>query len=156
MSGFGGFGGGGGSDPFTKFWSEMTNKMGSSGFGMPFDGSNEAAMKAMRQAFFDSWSHHCEEFMRSPMFLDAMKQSMDSALTFREQVNSFLNKALQESQVPTRRDTDSILQVLRGLEERVLDQLQSLSKRVDAMETRTGKQPVAGGEVKHAAKGGSR
>lgn len=131
---------GGGSkttDIFTQFWSDVVGKMAGNGFGMPFANNaqtQDAAMKAMRQAFFDAWQQHCEDFMRSDAFLGAMKQSMDSALSFREQFNAFLQKAWQDSQVPTRQDTDTILQVLRGLEERVLDQMSDINRRVHSLE----------------------
>jgi hypothetical protein len=121
-------------DPFTKFWSECVSKMSGAGFAPSPTQVSDDAMKQMRRAFFDAWAHHCEEFMRSPAFLEGMKKAMDGALAFREQLNEFMTKALHESQIPARSDTDSILLVLRSMEERVLDRLDRLEERVASIE----------------------
>jgi hypothetical protein len=74
--------------------------------------------------------------MRSPAYLDAMKKSMDGALAFKQQINEFLTRALLEQQIPARSDTDSILLVLRSLEERVLSRIDNLNERVDDLAAR--------------------
>ena len=122
------------SDPFTKFWTDCASKMMSAGFAPNNASLSEDGLKQMRRAFFDAWAHHCDEFMRSPAFLEGMKKAMDGALAFREQLNEFMTRALHEAQVPARSDTDSIMLVLRSLEERVLDRLDRLEDRVAAIE----------------------
>ena len=74
--------------------------------------------------------------MRSEAFLSGMKQSMDASLTFKEQLNSFVSKAFEGSPMSTKTDTDSILETLRGIEERVLSRLDDLYQRVGALESR--------------------
>jgi hypothetical protein len=97
----------------------------------------------MRQSFFDAWARSCDDFMRSDQFLEMMKRSMDGALAFRKQMNEFLTRALGEGQMPSRQDTDAIMDVLRSFQERVLDQLESLSQRVEALERRAVEPPAA-------------
>ena len=122
-------------DPFSKFWMDCMAKMTGTGFGSPAaSSSSDETVKQIRRAFLDAWAQHCEEFMRSPSFLEGMKRAMDNALAFREQLNEFLTRALHEGQIPARSDTDSILVVLRSLEDRVLDRLDRLEKRVAGME----------------------
>ncbi len=133
-----GFNGPNPADQFSQFWFDMMSKMGAGAFTPPRTSSpTDDMMKQMRQAFFDSWAKYCEEFMRSEQFLSMMKKSMDGALAFRTQLNEFMTKALHEKQMPARSDTDSILLVLRSLEERVLDRIEKLSDRVGNLETRT-------------------
>ena len=138
---------GGASDPFTKYWSEMMGHLsagqgaspGGSQASNPFGAfgpSQEEVARQMRQAFFDSWARYAEDYMRSDAFLDAMKKSMEQALAFKQQVNEFLTKSLRESQMPTQDDTDSILLAVRRLEERVLDRLAALTRRVEGLEAR--------------------
>lgn len=139
-------------DPFSKFWMDCLTKMASAGFApspSSTTGSSDEAAKQMRRAFFDSWAQHCEEFMRSPAFLEGMKRAMDSSLAFREQLNEFLTRALHEGQFPARSDTDSILVVLRSLEDRVLDRLDRLEKCVASMDGAQG-----GGQVGRSAEPG--
>jgi hypothetical protein len=132
-----------GTEQFTKFWSDMMSQMSGAGFGTMFEGSRESAEKAMRQAFFDAWQRHCEEFMRSDAFLASMKTSMDNALSFREQMNKFVSDAMNQGPLPTKTDTDSILQVLHGLEARVLDQMQRMTTRIESLEARLGNTSAA-------------
>lgn len=139
MPDYPGFDGSGAADPFSKMWFDMMSKFApTAGFAPQQAAANpsEQVLKQFRQAFFDAWAKHCEEFMRSDQFLQMMKKGMDSALAFRTQLNEFMTKALHENQMPARSDTDSILLVLRSMEERVLDRIERLSQRVDALETR--------------------
>src|SRR5262245_11008923 len=108
-------------DPFTKFWTDCASKMMSAGFAPTNASFSEEALKQIRRAFFVAWAHACDEFIRSPAVLEGMKKAMDGALAFREQLNEFMTRALHEAQVPARSDTDSIMLVLRSLEERVLE-----------------------------------
>jgi hypothetical protein len=141
MNGFGGNEGTQVADPFSTFWADMMAKMASAGFGQPFGAAQDSAMHAMRQAFFDAWQRQCEQFMRSEPFLDAMKRSMDGAMAFREQVGKFLTKALNEGQVPTTSDIDSILRVLQTLDQRLVNRIEGLSARLDALEQRMADMP---------------
>lgn len=121
-------------DPFTKFWSDCVSKMTGTGFAPAASNLSDDAMKQMRRAFFDAWANHCDEFLRSPAFLEGMKKAMDGALAFREQLNEFMTQALHHAQAPARTDTDSIMLVLRSLEERVLVRLDRLERRVASLE----------------------
>lgn len=144
------------SDPFSKFWLDMMGQMANAAMPKTSASPQEEAMKKMRQAFFDAWERHCVEVMGSDAFLDMMKQSMDNALAFRQHMNTFLEKAVSESQIPTRGDTDAIVQVLRSLEERVLDRLEDLSRRVDRLEARAGNRSPKGAAPRKRSSKGSR
>jgi len=123
-------------DPFTAFWTDFMSKM-----GMPGGTTTAAAsvqepefLKQMRQTFFQAMARSCDDFMRSDQFLAMMKQSMDNALAFRQQLDRFLTNAVHSGQQPAREDTDHILLVLRSMEERVLGRLEELNERVSALE----------------------
>jgi len=123
------------SDPFSRFWVDLMSKMSGTPFAPTASQMQDDAMKRTRQAFFDAWAHHCDEFLRSDAFLDVLKKSMDSALAFKQELNEFMTKALHDQQLPARSDTDSILVVLRSMEDRVLERIDRLSSRVDALES---------------------
>lgn len=129
----------------------MMSGMGATTMGKAFTATQEEAAKQMRQAFLDAWAKSCDEFMHSEQFLDMMKSAMDGALAFRERMNQFISNTMQGGPIPSRDDTDSILQAVRTLEERVLDRLELLSQRVDALESDVGstkRKPKAGAKQK--------
>jgi len=120
-------------DPFSRFWMDLMSKMGT-GFAPTAAPTPDDTAKRMRQAFFDAWAKHCDEYMHSPAFLEMMKKSLDGALAFKQELNQVLTKALHESQIPARSDTDSILLVLHSFEDRVLDRLEKIAERVNKLE----------------------
>ncbi|MCG3128308.1 MAG: hypothetical protein CHACPFDD_03190 [Phycisphaerae bacterium] len=124
-------------DPFTAFWGEFMTRMTSMGFQPPQPGAD--AMQQMRRAFFDAMAQYADNFMRSEAFLGAMKQSMDSALAWQQSMNQFLQKGLSTAQMPSRADTDHIVQLMRGLEDRLLGRVAILETRMDSIEKRLGK-----------------
>lgn len=118
-------------DAFSRFWTEMLSQSGAPGAG--FTPSPET-IKQMRAGFFEAWAKHCDEFLRSEQFLEMLKQSMDASMLFRQQINQFLTRCLEDAQVPSRTDSDSLMRVMRSVEERVLDRLDSLEQRLEQFE----------------------
>ena len=145
--------GGATSDPFSRFWVDLMSKMSGTPFAPTASQMQDDAMKRMRQAFFDAWAKHCDEFLRSDAFLDVLKKSMDSALAFKQELNEFLTKALHDKQMPARSDTDSILLVLRSMEDRVLERMDRLAQRVDALESSVSSASPDAGSGKRRPKG---
>ena len=68
--------------------------------------------------------------MRSPQFVEGMKQWMDSAINFRKMSNDFMAKVRNELQAPSREDMDSIMLSVRHMEKRLLDRINTLSEQV--------------------------
>lgn len=141
------------SDPFSRFWVDLMSKMSTTPFAPTASQMQDDAMKRARQAFFDAWARHCDEFLRSDAFLDVLKKSMDGALAFKQELNEFMTKALHDQQMPARSDTDSILVVLRSMEDRVLQRIDQLSHRVDALEASVSGEPPEAASGKRRPKG---
>lgn len=129
-----------GADVWMKMWSDMMTNVASatmkaaSGASAPASPPPPDPARQMRDAFFDAWSKYCDEFMRSEPFLQMMRQSMQNSLAFRQQVNQFLSRSLSNAQMPNRSDTEDILRMLHSVEDRVLDRLDDLVRRVELLE----------------------
>jgi len=119
-------------DPFTQFWGEMVSRM--SGVGLPAAPPADPgpAMKQMQRVFLEALAKYCDEFMRSPQFLEAMKQNMENAMTFRRQVDQFLTQALHGAQAPARGDVEELVALVRNVEERVLARVEELNRKLEA------------------------
>lgn len=130
---------------FSKMWTDMGAKLMDAGMasapGMPTpDGARQ-----MRTAFFRAWADYCDELMRSPEFLETMKQSMAGAVEFRRQLNESLGRMHHEFQGTSRQDVDNLMQSMAQVERRVLnaveglsDKLEMVNARIDALEGRAG------------------
>ena len=134
-------------DPFTGFWTDFFAKMGGSpdsmrGFMPPADASNEM-VKQMQRVFLDALTKYCDDFMRSEQFLGMMKQTMDRSLAFKQQLDQFLANAQKGMQAPARTDIDDLAGTLLKIEERVLDRLDALERKVAAVEDTRGRRAVA-------------
>lgn len=119
-------------DPFTVFWTDFVKRVAPAGATPPSPSTE--AMNQMRRAFFDALAQYFDQFMRSEAFLGAMKQSMDHAMSWQNMFNQYVQKGLSAAQMPSRVDTDHVAMLVRGLEERVLDKLDELHRRVDVLE----------------------
>lgn len=155
-----------GADAWMKFWSDAMGKMsGMAGMpampGMPAAPGVEACASAfsqayspaemvtkMQQAFLEAWAKSLDQYMRSETFLAMMKKSMENALAMRQQMDDLLRKTLHMGQSPSRADTSDIMQFLHSFEDRVLDQLTVLTRRVDEVEAVVGEKPKPASKTK--------
>jgi hypothetical protein len=119
------------SQDFTTLWMEAATKMAQA--GMMFDPSKAPPELArqMRSMTFSAMAGYVEEFLRSPQFLSAMKQSIDTAVTFRKQLNDMLTTMQHNVQGVARQDVDSLMLTMRHIETRLLDSIEQIGDRLD-------------------------
>jgi len=135
---------------FQKIWTDSMSKMAQAAFTFTPDSAPDETIRQIRSGIFQALGRSWEEFMRSPQFLDGMKQWMDNAINYRKMTNDFLAKARQEMQQPSRDDLDSVLLAVRHLETRILDRVEELADSVDALQQRLA--AAEGGAPKAKAK----
>jgi uncharacterized protein (DUF2267 family) len=98
-------------------------------------------LKQIRTGMFQALAQSWEEFMRSPQFLDSMKQWMDTAINFRKMSNDFMAKVRNEMQSPSRDDIDTVMLTVRHMEKRLLDRMEELTGKINELSTRLDGQP---------------
>ena len=113
-------------DPFTAFFSDMMKNASVPGAGGTPTADPDGWNRQLQRVFLDAMAHYCDDFMRSPQFLDAMKQSMDHALAFRKQVDQFLTEAQRSVQSPALADVDDLCALIGSVEERLMDRIERL------------------------------
>ena len=129
----------------TEMWGELATKMSTAGLSATAAGDPSAsptdATRTARSAMFDALSQQADQYMRSPQFLLAMKQSLDNTIHFQEQLNQFFTKLHHDVQSVARQDIDELLRSLRHIEQRLNDAtdrmsccIEQVGKRLDALE----------------------
>src|SRR5438034_13607 len=101
---------------FQKIWTDSMSKMMQSAFTCGPNSPPPEILREIRSGIFQALAQSWEEFMRSPQFVEGMKQWMDSAINFRKMSNDFMAKVRNEMQAPSREDMDSIMLSVRHME----------------------------------------
>lgn len=148
-----------GQNQFAKMWTDFAGNLAQAGAALSPDSPPPDAARQMRSAFLKAWSQYCDEFMRSPQFLEMIKQSMKGAIEFRKQLNETLGQIHHEFQGTSRQDVDQLMMAMSHLERRLIDSLErtasrldDLTKRLDHLERRIQKPSASKASAKPAAK----
>ena len=119
-----------------KIWLDFASKMGTSGAAFSPEAGPPEAARQVRGAVFDSMTQYADQFLRSPQYLELMKQSLDASITFRKQMNDFLTSLHHGAQGIARQDVDSLVLAVRQVERRTLDRLEAVTERLDEISQR--------------------
>ncbi len=115
----------------------MTQMM-QTAFSMAPNSAPPEVLRQIRSGLFQALAQSWDEFMRSPQFLEAMRQWMDTAVNFRKMSNDFMARARNELQAPSREDIDAVMLNVRHMEKRLLDQVEELSNQINELNRRLG------------------
>jgi len=121
---------------YSKMWMDFTTRVMTA--GMSFNPSTPSMENAdqLRKAVLGAVSEYFDTVMRSPQFLDTMKQSMDNAMAFRQQMNQCMTAVRHDTQGSAKEDTDSLMVTMRHMGSRLFDRLDQLESRLDAISNR--------------------
>jgi len=122
---------------FTRMWVDFMSRMMSAGTSLAPEAMPPEMARSMRSAMFQAMSQYAEDFMRSPQFLEMMKQSADTTILFKKMLNDSLGQVQFEFQNASRADVDALVARLRRLEARLLERFDELSLRLERLEGRT-------------------
>ena len=121
-------------------WFDVLSKLAASVPPVGLDGVPPDVARQAQAAQLKWWNEYCSQLMRSPSFLEAMKQSMASASRSRKQANEFLGEMQHSLQGATREDIDHLSRSFRRHEEHasvalrdIRRRLADLSRRVTAL-----------------------
>ncbi len=125
-----------GADPFTTFWSEFMQRMAAQGATPP--NPSQEMFNTLRKSFFQAMAEYADQYMRSDQFMAQIKQSMDNAIAWQQMMNQYMQKGFEATPLPTRVDLDQVVQMIRGMESRVLEKIEEVSQRVEKVEAASG------------------
>jgi hypothetical protein len=121
---------------FQKIWMDSMSKVMQTAFTFGNNSPPPDVLKQIRGGIFQALAQSWEEFMRSPEFLESMKQWMDTAINFRRMSNDFMAKVRNEIQAPSRDDIDTVMLTVRHMEKRLLDRVEDLAAQIAQIDSR--------------------
>ena len=115
---------------FQKIWTETMSKMMQAAVTFSPNSPPPEIMRQIRGGIFQALAQSWDEFMRSPQFLESMRQWMENAIAFRRLNNDFMGRVRNEFQAPSRGDIDSMMLAVRHMEKRLLDRIDDLAAQL--------------------------
>lgn len=123
---------------FQRIWVETMSRIAQAAFTISPESTPPEMVRQVRTGIFQALAASWDEFMRSPQFLEGMRQWTENALVFRNLSNDFLARVRTELQAPSREDIDSVMLTVRHMEKRLLDRVDELSAEVKALKAQAG------------------
>lgn len=120
--------------PFIDFWSCYI-KRANDNTGEFFEGINgNADVKTWQRKWYDTVSKSIDAYLRSPMFLQAMKHNTDLAIKLKRQADDIANEFARNVNMPTTGDISGLFQRLHSVEETILRRLAYIDERLTTIE----------------------
>ena len=115
---------------FQKLWTDSFANMASvwSQFSPGSPPSDE--MRKMRGGMLKVLAETWDEYMRTPLFMEMMKASLNGALDLKRMARDGMNRVHEQFETPSKEDIDGVLMAIRHVERRLLDRLEGLDDRV--------------------------
>ena len=124
--------------PFADFWSSYIQQANDATREL-FDGIDGSAdVKTWQRRWFDAVSKSMDAYMRSPAFLQAMKQNTDLMIKTKQQADDLTTEFARNANIPTASDISGLFERLHSVEEVILGRLGRIEERLDAIEVQTG------------------
>jgi hypothetical protein len=127
---------------FAKVWADSFAKLAQAALTFSPDAVPPEILRQVRSGMFQALAQSWDEFLRSPQFMEGMKQVMDNALAFRKLSMDFLAKAHQELGSVTSDDVEGLVSAIRQLESRLTERLNELSSQIVELNRRLDKLPA--------------
>jgi hypothetical protein len=118
---------------FQKLWMDSMASM--AGVWSQYSPASPAPeeMRKIRSGMLKVMTETCDEFMRTPQFMEMMKTSLNGALDLRRFAREGMQRVHEQFETPDKEDIDGVLLAIRHVERRVLDRLEGLEERVAAI-----------------------
>jgi len=132
-------------ETLAKFWTEFMSKMATA--GMDFDPRNlsQETQNTLRNAMFQAMGDACDEYMRSEAFGQSVRDMMQQAIQFRQQMNDALGQVQFDMQAVTKQDMDFIsaeIQHLHDQNERVSERLNKITEQLERLASAVAPSPA--------------
>jgi len=122
---------------YQKIWTDTFNRMLQLGVTFTPESTPPEFLRQLRTSIFQAIAQSWDEFLRSPQFLDGMKQWMENAIAFRKLTNECLARAHDEAHTASAEDIGAVLVAMRHMEKRVLDRVDKLEAAMSATRSAT-------------------
>jgi hypothetical protein len=124
--------------PFYDLWSDFYAKSNDATREFFEDVEENTNVRSWQRRWNDAVAKSADAFMRSPYFLQAMKQNTDAIVKIKQQADDLSKEIARNANIPTASDISGLFERLHSVEEVILDRLRRIEDRLEAIETHAG------------------
>jgi hypothetical protein len=130
--------------PFIDFWGNYIRQANENTRQLVenFDGASD--VKTWQRQWSEAVSKSMDAYLRSPMFLQAMKQNTDLMIKAKQQADDLATEVARNANIPTAGDISGLFERLHTVEEAILQRMDRIDERLKAIEVQTGATQGAG------------
>jgi hypothetical protein len=129
--------------PFADFWAAYMKQADNKTREILEEFDTGASVKTWQRQWNDAVSKSMDAYMRSPMFLQTVKQNTDALIKTKQQAADLASEFARNANIPTAGDISGLFERLHSVEEVILGRLGRIEERLQTIEERLGAgQPV--------------
>lgn len=133
---------------FQKLWLNSLSRLTQAALSFSPHSAPPEMLREVRDAILKSMTQEWDTFMRSPQFLEGMRQLLEGAISTRQAVNKLATHSRHETQGAALEDIDAIMLAVRHLETRLLERFDLLQGQITALTARLEAIQVASGPAR--------
>ena len=128
-------------EPYREFWAEYVQRASDTARQMFQSATGaDADPRTWQRRWLEAVGQSVDAYLRSPAFLDAMKQNMDMMIKAKLQADDFTKEFARNANLPTASDVTGIFERRRSVEDAILARLAQMDRRLEAIEARTNRE----------------
>ena len=130
--------------PFVDFWSSYITEANDSTRRLIEGINGSADLKSWQRRWFDAVSRSMEAYMRTPAFLQMMRENTDLVVEVKRQADDLAAEFARNANIPTASDISGLFERLHSVEEVILGRLGRIEGRLTTLEQHVGAEHEAG------------
>lgn len=120
---------------FQKMWMDSVSGMGKVWSEYSPQNPPPEELKKMRNGVLRAVSQTWEEYMRTPEFMEMMRETLNNSVQWQKMTKDSTNKVHQAMGSVTKDDIQGVLASVQHVERRLLDHLDAMQSRLEAMQS---------------------
>jgi hypothetical protein len=124
--------------PFVDFWTDYLKQANDATREFFNDLDDNTNAKTLQRKWFDAVAKSMDAYMRSPVFLQAMKHKADTVVKAKQQFDDLATEIARNANIPTAGDISGLFERLHSVEEKILRRLGRIDEQLTAIEQNIG------------------
>jgi hypothetical protein len=128
-------------EPYREFWVDCVERASATARQMFQTATGaDADPRAWQRRWLEAVAQSMDAYLRSPAFLRAMKQNMDTIIKTKLQADDFAKEVARNANLPTASDVTGLFERLRSTQDAILARLAQMDRRLEAIEAGTNRE----------------